>query len=206
MFGSFPQSELTIVSPDGTVRGVEKGIIDSKLATISNKNAVILAGDEIRRKLPNGIEETFEVVDPVFYNGMGGAIPAHYQVKIRRKGSFLAGTGGNFTFNVSGPNARVNIGSHDNSQNFASGNNIFVELKDKILSALPDSEERIRLLALIETGSRLSSSKRRGAGTASPSAFISAKCAASASAALATASSNVSPAAMQPGTSGKLTP
>ena len=73
MFENFPQSELTIVSPEGTIRSVEKGIVDSKLATIPNKNAVIHVGDEIRRKLPNGIEETFEVIDPVYYEGMHGA-------------------------------------------------------------------------------------------------------------------------------------
>ena len=47
MFENFPQSELTIVSPEGTIRSVEKGIVDSKLATIPNKNAVIHVGDEI---------------------------------------------------------------------------------------------------------------------------------------------------------------
>src|SRR5579862_2917370 len=61
-------------------------------------------------------------------------------------------------------------------------------------------------LSSTNSGSRLSCSNVRGARMTSPSAFINAKCAASASAALATASSNVSPAAIQPGTSGKLTP
>jgi len=140
MFSHFPQSELTIVSPDGTIRSVEKGIVDSKQVTIPNKNAVILVGDEIRRKLPNGIEETFEVVDPVFHGGMHGAIPAHFQVKIRRKGSFPAGTGGYFTFNVSAPNARVNIGSHDHSQNIVADNAVFEQLKNAFQNKLPDSE------------------------------------------------------------------
>jgi hypothetical protein len=151
MFSHFAQSELKIVAPDGFVRSVEKGIIDSKLATIPNKNAIIFAGDEIRRTLPNGIEETFEVIDPVFYDGMRGAIPAHFQVKIRRKGSFPAGTGGNYTFNVSGPNARVNIGSHDRSQNIVADNSVFNDLKNAVKTGLPESEERSRLLHLIES-------------------------------------------------------
>lgn len=150
MFSHFPQTELTIVSPDGAIRSLEKGIVDSKQVTIPNKNAVILVGDEIRRKLPNGIEETFEVVDPVFYDGMHGAIPPHFQIKIRRKGSFPAGTGGHFTFNVSGHNARVNIGSHDHSHNVVADNAVFGKLKDALRTKLPDSEERSRLLQLIE--------------------------------------------------------
>src|SRR5690348_8965713 len=117
MFSHFPQSTLKIVSPEGIIRSVEKGIVSSKSITIPNEKTIIHIGDEIRRTLPNGIEETFEVLDPVYYEGMAGAIPPHYQVKIRRKGSFPAGTGGHLTFNVSGPNARVNIGSHDHSQN-----------------------------------------------------------------------------------------
>lgn len=66
MFGSFPQSELTIVSPDGTVRGVEKGIIDSKLATISNKNAVILAGDEIGESCRTASKKLLRWLIPYF--------------------------------------------------------------------------------------------------------------------------------------------
>ncbi|MDP2408854.1 MAG: hypothetical protein Q8M26_01045 [Pseudolabrys sp.] len=149
MFGRFPQSELKIVAPDGFIRSVEKGTIDSKLAIIPNQNAIIFAGDEIRRTLPNGIEETFEVIDPVFYDGRR-AIPAHFQVKISRKGSFPAGTGGNFTFNVSGVNARVNIGSHDSSQNIVGDKSIFTDLKNAVQTGLAESEERSRLVLLIE--------------------------------------------------------
>jgi hypothetical protein len=150
MFENFPKSELKIVSPEGTIRSVENGLVDSKQIIIPNKKAVIYAGDEIRRKLPNGTEEAFEVVDPVYFDGLHGAIPAHFQVKIRRKGAFPAGKGGNFTFNVSGPNARVNIGSQDHSQNIAAGNSVFVELREKVQSTLTDPEERSHLLSLIE--------------------------------------------------------
>lgn len=172
MFENFPQSELTIVSPEGTIRSVEKGIVDSKLATIPNKNAVIHVGDEIRRKLPNGIEETFEVIDPVYYEGMHGAIPAHFQVKIRRKGSFPAGTGGYLTFNVSGPNARVNFGSQDYSQNIVADKSVFGKLKNALQDELPDSEERSRLLQLVV--SMESKTNDRSAFTSAYQSFIAA--------------------------------
>jgi hypothetical protein len=149
MFNHFPQSEVTIVAPDGTVRSAEKGILDSKQVTIQNVKAIINVGDEIRRKLPNGTEEAFEVVDPVYHERFH-AIPAHYQVKIRRKGTFPAGTGGHFTFHLNGPNARVNFASHDQSQNITAGNDAFVKLKGRIESALPDSEERSCLLTLVD--------------------------------------------------------
>src|SRR5581483_2781027 len=124
MFEAFPKSQLQIIAPDGTVRSTETGIMSSKSVTIPNEAAVIHVGDEIRRKLPNGIEEAFEVVDPVYHSHFHG-IPAHYQVKIRRKGSFPSGTGGHYTVTVSGANARVNIGSHDHSHNIATNDHVF---------------------------------------------------------------------------------
>jgi len=87
MFDHFPQSEIQIVAADGSIRGSTKAIIDGATATIPNATVVIVAGDEIRRKLPNGTEETFEVIDPVFHEKLR-VIPAHFQVKIRRKGTF----------------------------------------------------------------------------------------------------------------------
>ena len=149
MFNHFPQSDLKIIAPDGSVRSVEKGIVSSKSVTFPNSSAVIHAGDEIRRTLPNGIEETFEVLDPVYHEKFH-AIPAHYQVKIQRKGSFPAGTGGHFTFNVSGPNARVNFRSHDSSQNIVANQSVFGDLKTAIESGIQDSTERAQLIALVE--------------------------------------------------------
>jgi hypothetical protein len=57
-----------------------------------------------------------------------------------------------------------------------------------------------------KSGSALMASRLRALGIGSPSARINARCPANASAALASASSSVSPAEMQPGTSGKLAP
>jgi len=152
MFENFPQSEIKIVAPDGTVRSIERGIVDSKQITIPNRAAVIHAGDEIHRTLPNGIEERFEVIEPTYHNQFHG-IPAHFQVKIRRKGTGtpLGKPGGNITFNVSGANARVNFGSHDQSRNVISGDNVFFELRHKIQEELPDTAERSRLLGLVES-------------------------------------------------------
>lgn len=141
------KSDLKIVSPDGAIRSIERGLVDSKQIFIENMKAVILVGDEIRRTLPNGMEETFEVLDPVCFTGS----LAHYEVKFRRKGTFPSGTGGNFTFHVSGANARVNVNSHDQSHNAVIADNVFAELKNKINSEVSDSEERSRLLADVET-------------------------------------------------------
>ena len=97
---------------------------------------------------PNGTEEAFAVIDPVFSHGLG-PIKAHYNVKMRRKGTFAASTGGNYNINVHGTGARVNIGSHDESLNLNSSSDTFNQLRSAIQSGVNDGEERGRLIALI---------------------------------------------------------
>jgi hypothetical protein len=60
--------------------------------------------------------ETFKVVDPVFYeHGPGGP---HYQAKVSKLGIPEAAEAvQHITYNVSGHNSRVNVGSTDNSTN-----------------------------------------------------------------------------------------
>jgi hypothetical protein len=108
LFSHFPQSDIDIVAPDGTVRHRTKGLVDAKSVTLPDPSIVIQPGDEIRRRIPSGVEEAFEVVDPVFHERFHG-IPAHYQIKVRKKGTFPSGQGGNYSLHVSGQNARVNI-------------------------------------------------------------------------------------------------
>lgn len=83
-----PLSDIDIVAPDGSVRHRTKGSVDAKAkeVRIQDPSIVIQVGDEIRRLLPNGVEETFEVIDPVFYQ-RNSVFPAHYQVKVKRKGT-----------------------------------------------------------------------------------------------------------------------
>jgi hypothetical protein len=141
------KSDLKIVSPEGAVRSIERGLVDSKQIMIENTKAIILVGDEIRRTLPNGLEETFEVLHPVCFPG---PMLPHYEVKFRRKGTFPSGTKGNYEIHVSGMNARVNVNSNDHSHNVIVADNAFAELKYKIKSDVSDTEDRNRLLTAIE--------------------------------------------------------
>jgi hypothetical protein len=144
MFNQF-KSDLKIVSPDGAIRSVERGLVDRKSIIIENTSAVILVGDEIRRTLDNGTEESFEVLDPICFTGP----LAHYEVKYRRKGT-QPRADGHLTFNVSGQNARINFGSTDHSHNVISSDRVFVELRNKIREAVLDPAERARIVDLIE--------------------------------------------------------
>ncbi|UIN36281.1 hypothetical protein [Methylobacterium oryzae] len=147
MFNHFPHSDVDIVAPDGTVRSRISAMVDSKQVTIPDPTVVIHAGDEIRRTIPNGTEEVFEVLE-VNYQEKFHVIPAHLIIKTRRKGAFKAKTGGNYSFHVHGPNARINFNSVDNSQNYAGETNIFKDIRAAFRRELHDVEElrRVELL------------------------------------------------------------
>lgn len=147
-FDKFPHSDLKIVAPDGTVRSTARGIFSGKQVSVFDPNLQVFVGDEIRRVLPNGTEEAFDVVDPKFYDKFHG-IPANFQIDIRRKGTFEAGKGGHFNINVSGQNARVNVHSTDNSTNVAGGGDIFGDIATAVQKGVSDEEERLAIIQAV---------------------------------------------------------
>jgi hypothetical protein len=136
------------VAPDGTVRHRTKGRVHAKEVIIEDPSIVIQLGDEIRRRIPSGAEEAFEVIDPVFYPN--GIFPAHYQVKVRRKGTFPSKKGGNYDIHVSGPNARVNINSNDQSTNINTQGDVFGDIAVALQGAVRNADELSRLLTAVD--------------------------------------------------------
>ena len=149
-FDGFPRSALTIVSPEGEVRAHVEGIVTKNLVVIDDSKVVVLSGDEIRRTLPNGQEEVFSVIDPVFYDDGPGDFGPHYQVSIQRKGMFAPKSGGHYAVHVSGPNSRVNISSHDQSVNIVHEGTVFDDLKNALARGISDELEQDKLLRLAE--------------------------------------------------------
>lgn len=109
----------------------------------------ISVGDEIRRKLPSGQEEVFEITDPKFFQEFHGT-KGHYQLEYRRKGTFGQGQGGNYTVHITGHNSRVNIASVDRSTNVAVEGDVFGNLSAKLRKDLKNGPELARLLAAVE--------------------------------------------------------
>lgn len=150
MFNHFPKSKFEIIGSDGDVRTTVEAIDGGdNTIVVPDPTVVIHPGDEMRRSLPNGTDETFEVVDPRFQDQFHG-IPAHFQVKVRRKGTFPHHTGGNLSITMSGPNSRVNIGSTDNSKNVVGNISVFNDLRTAISNGVSDEEDRRKLLAAAE--------------------------------------------------------
>lgn len=150
MLRGLAKTKFEIIGPDGTVRSTVAAIDGGGTIVIPDPSAVILPGDELRRKLPNGTDETFEVIDPRFFDTRMGGLGPHFQVKVRKKGTFAHHTGGNFSITVSGPNARVNVGSTDNSTNLVGSSAVFGELQAAIKTGISDEAAREVLLGVVK--------------------------------------------------------
>src|ERR1700704_5838641 len=97
MFDRLPKHDCDIVAPDGTIRAANtKGIFVPEKIILLDPKVVIATGDEIRRRLPNGTDEAFEILDFHFVEKLH-SLPAHYQVTPKRKGTYPHGQGGNYS-------------------------------------------------------------------------------------------------------------
>ena len=145
MFDNFANDSVTVRRDDGTlVREGVRADVQTGMIFIDDASVQIGPGYEISRVLPNGLTETYEVIEPGFYQASLG-IEAHYQVKVRRKGS-APRSPSTITYNVTGPNAKVNIGSYDRSHNvvYHSGGSdeLFANIRSAIEEGMPDAEHR----------------------------------------------------------------
>ena len=148
MFNHFPRSDCEIVNPAGELVGTTQALFDRKVIIVTDTKISIAAGDEIRRRLPSGQDDVFEVIEPTFYQNLHG-IPAHYQIQFKRKGTFGHRQGGNYTLHVSGNNARVNVGSHDQSTNIVVGGDVLGNLTTALKSGVSDQQRLEELLAAV---------------------------------------------------------
>lgn len=146
-FDGFPKSDFEVISPEGEVRGSGKGIFTGRMIAVFDETLLVFAGDEIRRRLPNGADEVFEVIDPTFFGAMD-SLPGHFQIDVRRKGSFPHGKGGHMNITVTGDNARVNIGSTDNSTNTVNHGALFADIIAAIERGVPDDQRGVLIEAV----------------------------------------------------------
>lgn len=122
------------------------GLFSGSSVVIDDMNVVMEPGDELRRRLPNGLGDVYRIDDPRFFDARG--MPRHYQVKLSRKGSFQHGTGGHY-INVTGPNARVNINSTDNSTNIVNSGDVFGVMRQAVKAGVADPIRRGEIVAAI---------------------------------------------------------
>lgn len=157
MIGSFPTEEITLIKMDGSIIENYIAHVQPELIMPKDNNIVIDIGDIFERTLQNGAKERYEVIDPRFYEKIGG-FNAHYQLKVRKIG-LKDITTHKVTYNLNGPNSRVNNNSTDNSKNVVNDSSdillrLIEELKKEIcLSRLStdEIEESLEVVEVVES-------------------------------------------------------
>lgn len=139
--------QVTIVAPDGGERCRVKAYFAGDTVFVDDPTVDVEPGDELRRRLPNGKDDAYRVVDSTYVNT--DLVAPHHQIKIARKGTFPAGTGGYYV-TVSGANARVNIGSTDNSTNVVGDADVFNAMRQAITAGVPDPLRRAEIVTAID--------------------------------------------------------
>lgn len=145
-FSDMLNDHVTLLKKNGDrVEGI-KASVQAKKIFINRSDILIETGDLIQRNMSNGGEETYEVIDPGFHESFHG-IEAHYQMTHRKLGLPEAKAAvQSITYHISGPNARVNNHSTDNSVNTVNINPDVAEhismLRQEVKRLLPDQEQK----------------------------------------------------------------
>lgn len=143
MLTDFDKDQVTLVKPDGQIIKEDiPALVTGDMILTSDDSLPLEVGDHLLRKLPNGLVEDYEVINPKFYN-VGS--DSHFQIDVKKAGmpkeqsSVVQG----ITAHFSGSNARLNINSTDNSTNFAADLSVerlrdFVDQVRPVISQLPE--------------------------------------------------------------------
>ncbi|NGX90047.1 hypothetical protein GW579_23505 [Rahnella sp. Lac-M11] len=119
-FSSLLKDNISLLKKNGERIDGIKASVQSKKTFINQSDILIETGDLIQRRMSNGGEETYEVIDPGFHE-RHGSIAAGYQITHKKLGLPEADKAvQNITYNISGANSRVNNQSIDNSINISS--------------------------------------------------------------------------------------
>jgi hypothetical protein len=88
-FDDFMTDRVTLIKQSGErVPDIPASVQRNKVF-VNDASFVIEPGDLLERVASNGLRETYEVIDPGFYENFHG-IEAHYQITVRRSVSVLA--------------------------------------------------------------------------------------------------------------------
>lgn len=128
IFDALRNNTIIIRKTNGKViEGIKATVSKSKI-TFDHQNILLEVDDLIEVVLSNGATDTYAVLDPNFHEAFS-AIPAHYQADVRKLGVREAQSRiQTFTINMTGPNARLNSNSIDNSVNVAGDKNEIADL------------------------------------------------------------------------------
>jgi hypothetical protein len=146
--------KIKVIKSDGREYDDLKASVQSKGIFLMHSEVLIEPNDLIQRIMSNGGAEAFRVIDPGFHEKFH-SIPAHYQMRVQRLGIPEAEKAiQSITYNMTGPNARVNNNSTDNSINIANINQDVAEhlvlLRQEIGRLVTSEEEKKDALEVVD--------------------------------------------------------
>lgn len=144
---------VTLVKADGTRHERIRASVQPGLILTGDARLPIEEGDRFERLLPSGQVESYEVIEPGFFARVHG-MPAHFQSKVRRVSKLPAQppAAAGVVYNVTGNNARVNIGSTDTSTNIVDvqAETLFAQLRQTVEASINDAETKRRILEAVD--------------------------------------------------------
>lgn len=152
VFDQFMTDEVTLKKQNGSAFSGIKASVQKGKIFIDDASLPIEEGDRLVRKLQNGLEESYVVVERGYCEAFHG-LEAHYQCEVQRESAMqYKQWASHITYNIHGANSRVNIGSTDNSSNVVNINsdNVFNEIRMAINNGSLPQERASDLLKLVD--------------------------------------------------------
>lgn len=162
-FKEFAKDNISVLKKNGQRFDGLKASVQPGKVFLWEPSILVEPKDLIVRHMSNGGTETFEVIEPGFYEAVL-SFGAHYQMTVRRMGDAEAEkVSHSITYNFHGDNARVNNQSVDNSINTIFQSNEIINLVTKLKAEierldLPSAEKLEAIEVVDEIKSQLDSS------------------------------------------------
>jgi len=155
---------VSLIKKDGEKIDNIKASVQSKKIYIMQSDILIEADDLIQRKMSNGAEETYKVIDPGFHEKLH-RIPAGYQIVYKKLGlpeakRAVQNITTYNTINIHGDNQGIASSGNNNTNNNSEFNQKFTQLiqeiqnsdignKTKIIQELNEKKEDKKALQIV---------------------------------------------------------
>ncbi len=149
-FSSMCNDIVTLVKSNGNVIEKIKANVQPNMIFIYDEKLPLEENDKLYRQLPNGLVETYLVIDRGYFSAFQG-IQGHYQAKVKKEVNINKEKLQSIIniYNATGPNSRINISSVDQSQNiYKDSEELFNRIKDTI-KTITDEKVKKESLSLL---------------------------------------------------------
>jgi hypothetical protein len=145
VFDDILTDELTLVKANGDRLEGIRASVQKDMVFLLDEKLPVQEGDSFERTLPNGQVERLRIADVNFHRGLHG-ISGHFEIRVEKGTARGRGAPVQHVTNIlHGDNARVNMGSVDQSVNVAG--NVFSDVRQAFLKQVPAGSEREAILA-----------------------------------------------------------